>query len=106
LSDLRILEGQTQTQADAVKASTRAAHLSRSQFTEGAVSFLDVIDADRTVLQAQRVAAQLAGAQAVSTVNLIRALGGGWGDAPALATRFPSLRNYRELSRNPIGLPK
>ncbi|MDB6159179.1 MAG: transporter [Gammaproteobacteria bacterium] len=85
LSDLRILEGQTPTQADAVKASTRAAQISRSQYTEGAVNFLDVIDADRTVLQAQRVAAQLAGTQAVSTVNLIRALGGGWGDAPALA---------------------
>jgi multidrug efflux system outer membrane protein len=84
LSDLRILQGQTPTQADAVKASTRAAQISRSQYTEGAVNFLDVIDADRTVLQAQRVAAQLAGAQAVSTVNLIRALGGGWGDAPAL----------------------
>ena len=56
-----------------------------TRYTEAAVNFLDVIDADRTVLQAQRVAAQLAGAQAVSTVNLIRALGGGWGDAPALA---------------------
>jgi len=30
-------------------------------------------------------AAQLAGLQAVSTVNLIRALGGGWSTAPALA---------------------
>jgi multidrug efflux system outer membrane protein len=79
------LEGQTPTQPDAVRASTRAAQISRSQYTEGAVNFLDVIDADRTVLQAQRVAAQLAGTQAVSTVNLIRALGGGWGDAPALA---------------------
>jgi multidrug efflux system outer membrane protein len=51
----------------------------------GAVNFLDVIDADRTVLQSQRAAAQLAGLQAVATVNLIRALGGGWPTAPALA---------------------
>jgi len=28
-----------------------------TRYTEGAVNFLDVIDADRTVLQAQRVAA-------------------------------------------------
>jgi len=79
LSTLRILQGQVQTQSDAVRASTRAAQLSRTQYTEGAVNYLDVIDAERTVLQSQRVALQLAGAQAVGTVNLIRALGGGWG---------------------------
>jgi multidrug efflux system outer membrane protein len=85
LADLRILQDQTVTQAEAVKASTRASQLSRTQYQEGAVNFLDVIDADRTVLQSQRAAAQLAGLQAVSTVNLIRALGGGWSSAPALA---------------------
>ena len=45
------------------------------------VNFLDVIDAERTVLQSRRAAVQLAGVQAAATVNLIRALGGGWGDA-------------------------
>jgi multidrug efflux system outer membrane protein len=83
LSDLRILQDQTRTQAEAVSASNRAAQLSRSQYTEGAVNYLDVIDAERTVLQSQRSAVQLAGVQATSTVNLIRALGGGWGDMPA-----------------------
>ena len=87
LSELRILQDQTVTQAEAVKASARAAQLSRTQYQEGAVNSLDVIDADRTVLQSQRAAAQLAGLQAVSTVNLIRALGGGWSTAPALANR-------------------
>jgi multidrug efflux system outer membrane protein len=80
LSDMRILEDQTKTQDEAVKASQRAADLSRSQYTEGAVNYLDVIDAERTVLQARRSAVQLQGVQAASTVNLIRALGGGWGD--------------------------
>lgn len=95
LSDLRILEGQTQTQADAVKSSSRAAQLSRTQYNEGAVNYLDVIDADRTVLQSQRIAVQLSGTQAVATVNLIRALGGGWGDAvpavPSPGGESPSL---------------
>ena len=85
LSELRILQNQTVTQAEAVKASTRAASLSRTQYQEGAINFLDVIDAERTVLQAQRAAVQLAGLQAVSTVDLIRALGGGWSTAPSLA---------------------
>lgn len=81
LSDLRIFEDQTRTQAEAVDASARAAHLSRAQYNEGAVTYLDVIDAERTVLQSRRAAVQLQGLQAASTINLIRALGGGWGDA-------------------------
>jgi multidrug efflux system outer membrane protein len=80
LSDIRILEAQTRTQSDAVKASQRAADLSRVQYTEGAVNYLDVIDAQRTVLQARQAEVRLQGVQAASTVNLIRALGGGWGD--------------------------
>ena len=82
LSDLRILQDQTRTQDMAVSASNRAAQLSLSQYKEGAVNYLDVIDSQRTALQSQRAAVQLAGIQAVSTVNLIRALGGGWGDLP------------------------
>jgi outer membrane protein, multidrug efflux system len=84
LSNLRILREQVQTQCDALQASSRAAQLSRTQYTEGAVDYLDVIDAERTVLQSQRAAVQLSGAQAVSTVNLIRALGGGWDSAGGL----------------------
>lgn len=91
LSDLRILEDQTTTQDDAVKSSVRAAQLSRTQYTEGAVNYLDVIDAERTVLQAQRASVQLQGAQAVSTVNLIRTLGGGWGDAKPNPVPEPNL---------------
>jgi multidrug efflux system outer membrane protein len=80
LSDLRILEAQTRTQQDAVQASRQAEAISNTQYKEGAATYLDVIDAERTVLQAQQQANKLTGIQAVSTVNLIRALGGGWGD--------------------------
>lgn len=82
LSDLRILDEQTKAQAEAVEASYRAAELSRTQYKEGAVTYLDVIDAERSVLDAQRASVQLTGMQATSTVNLIRALGGGWGNIP------------------------
>ncbi|MFJ3366880.1 efflux transporter outer membrane subunit [Pseudomonas sp. NPDC086251] len=81
LSDLRLLEEQTQTQSQAVDASTRAAKVARAQYTEGDVIYLSVIDAERTALQSRRAAVQLQGAQAAATVNLIRALGGGWGNA-------------------------
>jgi multidrug efflux system outer membrane protein len=78
LSELRILKDQRIAQDLAVDASRRASQLSRKQYLEGAVSYLDVIDTERSTLQLQRAAAQLDGAQAVSSVNLIRALGGGW----------------------------
>jgi multidrug efflux system outer membrane protein len=91
LSDLRILEDQTQAEARAVAASERAAHLSHVQYDEGAIAYLDVIDADREVLQSRRAAVQLEGVQAASTVNLIRALGGGWGDAVTKPAPVPGL---------------
>lgn len=83
LADLRILEGQTQTQAQAVQAADRASTIARAQYTEGEEIYLTVIDAERTALQSRRAAVQLQGVQAAATVNLIRALGGGWGGSRA-----------------------
>ena len=80
LADLRLLDDQIRAQGDAVSSAQRAEHLSQTQYREGQVSYLDVLDSERSVLVAQRQASQLAGSQAVATVNLIRALGGGWGD--------------------------
>ncbi|KUZ94897.1 RND transporter [Burkholderia ubonensis] len=83
LANLRLLDEQIRAQSDAVDASERAARLSRLQYQEGQVSYLDVIDSERSALASQLQASHLAGAQAVSTVNLIRALGGGWDNPPA-----------------------
>jgi multidrug efflux system outer membrane protein len=84
LSNLRLLDEQIKQQDQAVAASSRAAQLSQTQYTEGTVAYLDVIDSQRTVLQAQRADFQLVGAQMVSRVDLIRALGGGWEGSPAV----------------------
>lgn len=78
LAHLRLLGDQTQAQNDAVDSARRAAQLSQIQYREGSVSHLKVIDADRSVLQQQRVAVQLAAEQARATVGLIRAIGGTW----------------------------
>jgi multidrug efflux system outer membrane protein len=83
LSELRILDQQTKVQSDAVTASDRSSTVARAQYREGDVVYLNVLDAQRSVLQAQRTAVQLQGARAAATVNLIRALGGGWGEMPA-----------------------
>jgi multidrug efflux system outer membrane protein len=89
LADIRLLGEQIHAQDDAVQAAERAAKLSHVQYREGSVSYLNVIDADRTVLQQQRVAAQLDGERAHAAVSLIRALGGGWegNEPPKLTAR-------------------
>ncbi len=86
LSDLRLLADQSKVQDDAVRASTRAAQLSRTRYNAGSVNYLDVIDAERNMLSAQRVAVQLSGGRVNATVGLVKALGGGWGDLPPAQT--------------------
>lgn len=89
LANLRILSGQIASQDAALQASQRAARISHTQYNEGSISYLDVIESDRTVLTQQRVSVQLDGERARSAVNLVRALGGGWDTPlpPALAAR-------------------
>jgi len=50
-----------------------------------------VIDADRSVLQQRRVAVQLDADRAQATVNLIRAIGGGWNTDSVQAQEKPLL---------------
>lgn len=82
LSDLRLLDEQERAQAQAVAAAQRAAQLSQAQYEAGQVAYLEVIDAQRQILQARLQSTQLDGARAAATVGLVRALGGGW-DAAA-----------------------
>jgi outer membrane protein, multidrug efflux system len=79
LIDLHTLAGQASAQDAAVTAARRALELSQQQYEKGAVGFLDVLDAERTLLQDERVSAQLLGARLQVTVQLIKALGGTWG---------------------------
>ena len=78
LSDLRTLAVQAQAQDRAVDAARRTLELSNQAYNKGAVTFLDVVDAERTVLGNQRQAAMLLGQRMQATVELIKALGGGW----------------------------
>ncbi|MBP0632158.1 RND transporter, partial [Cupriavidus sp. AcVe19-1a] len=75
----------------ALGGARRAARISRSRYDAGAVDYLAVIDADRTVLQSQREANAVAGLRAAATVSLVRRLGGGWGPVPeTVATAQPA----------------
>jgi len=81
LSGLRILAEQSREQAQSVEAARRAAQLSSARYRNGFVNYLEVIDAERTVLSTERAATQVERERALATVALVRALGGGWGTA-------------------------
>ena len=49
-----------------------------NQYQAGLVSYLDVVVAQQTLLINEQAATRVNGAQAESTVALIRGLGGGW----------------------------
>ncbi|MCE4555891.1 efflux transporter outer membrane subunit [Pelomonas cellulosilytica] len=55
-----------------------ALKVARSRYDQGAVSYLDVTEAERTPLATERALAQLRGAQWAATAQLVKALGGGW----------------------------
>jgi NodT family efflux transporter outer membrane factor (OMF) lipoprotein len=68
---------------EAAAASERAAELARLRYTEGASDFLQVLDAERTLLEAQdrRALGRLNATSGL--VAVYRALGGGW-PAPSI----------------------
>jgi multidrug efflux system outer membrane protein len=79
LSALRTLDRQIRFESDAVDSSQLATRLAESRYNSGSASYLEVIDAQRSSLSAQRAQSQSVGQRAVVSVGLIRALGGGWG---------------------------
>jgi multidrug efflux system outer membrane protein len=78
LSGLRYLDGQAAAIARAVNSSRQAASLSTVRYKAGLVSYLEVVDAERTALLNELTAAQLANQRLTTSILLVKALGGGW----------------------------
>lgn len=83
LSGLDALAKAAQTQAAAVEDSQRALTIANNRYVGGLVTYLDVVNAEETLLNNQRLQSQLLGQRMVTSVFLIKALGGGW-DASVL----------------------
>jgi multidrug efflux system outer membrane protein len=83
LSSIRRLTEQFGAQERAVASARRAADLAGERYRSGIVSYLEVVDANREALQAERATDQLSGQRQTAAVQLIKALGGGWNSRAA-----------------------
>ena len=82
LAGLRILAQQTVEIDQALASARRSAGLAQKLYDAGRSSYLDLLDAQRNLAAVERSAVQLRSDRAVTTVALIRALGGGWDAQP------------------------
>lgn len=76
LANLQRINEQLVVQQEFLTAAQKAADLSQQRYKKGLVTYLEVVDAERIVLEAERLLAQLLGQQLISTVDLIEASGG------------------------------
>ncbi|CAB3787966.1 putative efflux pump outer membrane protein TtgC [Paraburkholderia ultramafica] len=83
LSALHSLADEADSQQRATTAADLSLRLTTNRFNAGAVSYLDVVTAQTIALTNQRIADQIAARQLESSVLLLKALGGTWGDRPA-----------------------
>lgn len=60
------------------RAATNAAMLSRARYNGGVSSFLEVLDSERSLFQAELAQSQVRRSRLESIVSLYKALGGGW----------------------------
>jgi len=80
LSLLSNLSREAHDEDDAAASAQDAATIATNRYSEGIVNYLDVVTAQTSYLQAKRTAEQVRTRRLQASVNLIRALGGGWSE--------------------------
>lgn len=78
LSQLRILNEETAVEQRAVGAAQHSLDLSNQRYKGGTTSYLEVLTAETALFNNQRTLTDLQTRQFAGSVQLIRALGGGW----------------------------
>ncbi|WP_277186737.1 efflux transporter outer membrane subunit [Caballeronia sp. BR00000012568055] len=81
LASLRILEKEIVVQEQAVASAQQALAIINNQYKAGTVAFINVLTAQTTAFTAEQKSANIAGQRMVSSVGLVKALGGGWDTA-------------------------
>ena len=78
LAALRILEEEARSERAAVFSAERSLTLSTNRYKGGVTSYLEVLTAQTAQLSNQRASADITTRQFAASVQLIRAIGGGW----------------------------
>jgi NodT family efflux transporter outer membrane factor (OMF) lipoprotein len=86
LAALRILEEEAEAQAAAVEAARQSLALSNKRYKGGVTTYLEVLTAQTIQLTNERAQADVATRRFTASVQLIRALGGGWTSAQPAPT--------------------
>jgi multidrug efflux system outer membrane protein len=78
LAAQKLLATQWIAENAAAGAAQRALDVANNQYKAGLITYLDVATAQTLALSHEQTAVQLEGQRLTATVNLIKALGGGW----------------------------
>ena len=81
VTGLTVLELAQQAQQSAVDSAKNTLDISTDRYKGGLVSYLDVVTAQQTLLSNQQQLAVIQGQRLVTSVLLVKALGGGWDSA-------------------------
>jgi NodT family efflux transporter outer membrane factor (OMF) lipoprotein len=84
VTGLMVLDQAFHSQEQAVDAARRTLNISTERYTGGLVNYLDVVTAQQTLLNNEQQLAVIRGQRLVTSVLLVKALGGGW-DASSLS---------------------
>jgi outer membrane protein TolC len=93
LASLRILSQDIEQQDAAVQAATRSLQEANTRYKAGLDPYLNVITAQTALLANQQVLINFRAQQMVASVQLIKALGGGWDSA-----QIPSEKEVRSTT--------
>jgi len=78
LAALRLLDQELTTQQVAVASARRSVDLSTVRYKRGITTYLEVLTAQSIALSEERIAADLMTRRMTASVELVKALGGGW----------------------------
>lgn len=78
LNAMQVLSHQAKALVQAAESAREAWMLSEKRYRSGLVSYLEVVDTQRSALQSERSLVQLRRNQMGNSVALVKALGGGW----------------------------
>jgi len=88
LAAQRLLTEEWNAENSALAAARHALEIANHRYTDGLVTYLDVATAQTVALNQEQTVVQLEGSRLITSINLIKALGGGWQEPGGIREMF------------------